>query len=274
MAVGKPYGVAVVGGLLASSCCVVQLLLNALSFGCAGFNTVLEPYRPVLFWLAMGGLGAGFIFDILLPCCGLSSSSSCSAKASSPKTTAATKCEATGNKRAPAFRRFFLMATLVLLLSYSPELLDALHRHPTSPLAPLLRHTSLAWTSATTKTCSDARMLDESEPKTRIFIEVEGMHCSACVAKARSVLHDLNLCARVLLDRAGSGNITVHAEDAEEVFSDERIVSAFERGTHFHVKVLRREALRSAIPLSGDGSHTTEGSFYWLVSSLASLVSR
>lgn len=33
-------------GLLSSSCCAVQLLLNALAFGCAGFNSVLGPVRP------------------------------------------------------------------------------------------------------------------------------------------------------------------------------------------------------------------------------------
>ena len=33
-------------GLLSSSCCALQILLNALSFGCAGFNTVLGPLRP------------------------------------------------------------------------------------------------------------------------------------------------------------------------------------------------------------------------------------
>mmetsp|Transcript_51197 Transcript_51197/g.153796 ORF Transcript_51197/g.153796 Transcript_51197/m.153796 type:complete len:297 (-) Transcript_51197:271-1161(-) len=33
-------------GLLSSSCCALQLLLNALSFGCAGFNAVLGPIRP------------------------------------------------------------------------------------------------------------------------------------------------------------------------------------------------------------------------------------
>ena len=33
--------------LLSSSCCVVQLALNAASLGCAGFNTVLGPLRPV-----------------------------------------------------------------------------------------------------------------------------------------------------------------------------------------------------------------------------------
>ena len=35
-------------GLLSSSCCALQLVLNAFSFGCAGFNTVLGPLRPYL----------------------------------------------------------------------------------------------------------------------------------------------------------------------------------------------------------------------------------
>ena len=33
-------------GLLSSSCCALQIILNALSFGCAGFNAVLGPLRP------------------------------------------------------------------------------------------------------------------------------------------------------------------------------------------------------------------------------------
>eukprot|EP00929_Paragymnodinium_shiwhaense_P077059 TRINITY_DN39666_c0_g2_i1.p1 TRINITY_DN39666_c0_g2~~TRINITY_DN39666_c0_g2_i1.p1 ORF type:complete len:412 (-),score=83.09 TRINITY_DN39666_c0_g2_i1:20-1255(-) len=35
-------------GLLSSSCCALQLLLNAFNFGCAGFNTVLGPVRPTI----------------------------------------------------------------------------------------------------------------------------------------------------------------------------------------------------------------------------------
>lgn len=35
-------------GLLSSSCCALQLLLNTVSFGCAGFNTLLGPIRPVM----------------------------------------------------------------------------------------------------------------------------------------------------------------------------------------------------------------------------------
>lgn len=33
-------------GLASSSCCLLQLVLNAFSFGCAGFNTLLGPLRP------------------------------------------------------------------------------------------------------------------------------------------------------------------------------------------------------------------------------------
>lgn len=37
-------------GLLSSSCCALQLILNIFNFGCAGFNTYLGPLRP--FFLA------------------------------------------------------------------------------------------------------------------------------------------------------------------------------------------------------------------------------
>ena len=33
-------------GLLSSSCCMLQVVLNFFSFGCAGFNTILGPLRP------------------------------------------------------------------------------------------------------------------------------------------------------------------------------------------------------------------------------------
>ena len=40
-------------GLLSSSCCALQLLLNLLSVGCAGFNTILGPMRPTLLAVAL-----------------------------------------------------------------------------------------------------------------------------------------------------------------------------------------------------------------------------
>lgn len=35
-------------GLLSSSCCAAQLVLNSFSIGCAGFNTLLGPLRPLM----------------------------------------------------------------------------------------------------------------------------------------------------------------------------------------------------------------------------------
>jgi copper chaperone CopZ len=51
-------------GLLSSSCCALQLILNTLSFGCAGFNTVLGPLRPHL--LAVTVLLQGFMWRAAL----------------------------------------------------------------------------------------------------------------------------------------------------------------------------------------------------------------
>ncbi|KAG0222332.1 hypothetical protein BGW42_006681 [Actinomortierella wolfii] len=41
----RSYLYAVLMGLLTSSCCIIQLVLNAFSIGCAGFS-VLTPFRP------------------------------------------------------------------------------------------------------------------------------------------------------------------------------------------------------------------------------------
>ena len=40
-------------GLLSSSCCALQLILNSLALGCSGLNTVLGPLRPTLVALSL-----------------------------------------------------------------------------------------------------------------------------------------------------------------------------------------------------------------------------
>ncbi|KAL1503239.1 hypothetical protein AB1Y20_011295 [Prymnesium parvum] len=40
-------------GMLSSSCCALQLALNTLSIGCAGFNTLLGPIRPMMMALTL-----------------------------------------------------------------------------------------------------------------------------------------------------------------------------------------------------------------------------
>merc|ERR1719235_2449810 len=55
MLVAEKKGVVVtlwsVFGLFSSSCCAVQLVLNLFNIGCAGFNTILGPWRPVFIGL-------------------------------------------------------------------------------------------------------------------------------------------------------------------------------------------------------------------------------
>ncbi|CAF3179203.1 unnamed protein product [Rotaria socialis] len=48
------------GGLLISSCCVIQLFLNLFGIGCAGLNTLLFPYRPLFISLTVISLTYSF----------------------------------------------------------------------------------------------------------------------------------------------------------------------------------------------------------------------
>lgn len=49
-----------IGGLLISSCCVIQLFLNLFGIGCAGLNTLLLPYRPLFISLTVISLTYSF----------------------------------------------------------------------------------------------------------------------------------------------------------------------------------------------------------------------
>jgi hypothetical protein len=46
MMISLSFGTKLLLPLLASSCCMIQLLMNIIAGGCAGFNTSLGPYRP------------------------------------------------------------------------------------------------------------------------------------------------------------------------------------------------------------------------------------
>jgi copper chaperone CopZ len=49
------------GGLLISSCCIIQLFLNIFGIGCAGLNTLLLPYRPLFISLTIVSLTYAFL---------------------------------------------------------------------------------------------------------------------------------------------------------------------------------------------------------------------
>lgn len=76
-----------IGGLLISSCCLIQLFLNLFGLGCAGLNTFLLPYRPVFISLTIVSLTYAFY------------------------------------RSRPSKWHFTAIITLTILLSFSPELL-------------------------------------------------------------------------------------------------------------------------------------------------------
>lgn len=47
-------------GLLSSACCAIQIILNAFSMGCASFNTVLGPLRPMFVALTVMAQGVSW----------------------------------------------------------------------------------------------------------------------------------------------------------------------------------------------------------------------
>jgi len=57
------WGLATAGGLLSSSCCVIQLYLNFFSLGCAGF-AALDRFRPFFLFLTGTGLATKtYLYD-------------------------------------------------------------------------------------------------------------------------------------------------------------------------------------------------------------------
>ena len=77
-----------VGGLLISSCCVIQLFLNLFGIGCAGLNTLLLPYRSLFITLTIISLTYSFY------------------------------------RYRPSKYQFSLIVIFTLFLSFSPELLQ------------------------------------------------------------------------------------------------------------------------------------------------------
>lgn len=55
----------VIGAILASSCCILPLVLLSLGIGGAGMSNLraLEPYQPVFLLFTLGMLGVGF-YDV------------------------------------------------------------------------------------------------------------------------------------------------------------------------------------------------------------------
>lgn len=180
---------------------------------------MLQPYRPVLLSAVFGGLMYSFIKDFVL-------SSSCDA-CGDPKMNI-TKYQAK--------KRFATTFTIAILLSFSPEILQVINRNSDVFMAPLHRfgpdsHAALDGA----KSCH----LTPSDPMTTIVIQVEGLHCQACVNNAINALLALNPCAKIDLLVSGEGTIRVHADDAHAL--TDRVIEETIASATFKAHVLRRD---------------------------------
>ncbi|KAI8596601.1 hypothetical protein EDD21DRAFT_242654 [Dissophora ornata] len=158
----RSYVSAAVLGLFSSSCCVVQLLLNAFSIGCAGFS-ILTPLRPVFAAFSL------VVVAYTLLKYGFSS-------------------------------RTALTLTIILTLTASPEIVSLYNQSPPDSIfahrsLDRLYHNSnrvsnqLGWSQHR----QDSSVLDPSTHSThpisvsfiKYEVEVDGMACEACANRLR-----------------------------------------------------------------------------------------
>ena len=162
----------IIAGLLSSSCCFLQLILNALSWwnilhvGCAGFNKVLGPPRPYFRAMTIGWLGLTWFL----------------------RTNTNNGCG--GHSHSHSSRQLLLITVMTIGLMVLPELLQAWGTHvttttSTTTLHPILRRTIES--SSSTAAAEDliaSSMLLEYEAQ---FI-VDNMGCEACESNVKNIL--------------------------------------------------------------------------------------
>ena len=134
-----------IGGLLISSCCVIQLLLNLFGIGCAGLNTLLLPYRPVFISLTVISLTYAFW------------------------------------RSRPSKWHFATVLTVTLLLSFSPEILRTYNNYQ-SVDSPLDQTSSVTHWQITGMHCEGCRSAVIQALKS--LDGVRGVHVDLATGKA------------------------------------------------------------------------------------------
>jgi copper chaperone CopZ len=174
---------ALTGGLLASSCCVVQLVLNSLSVGCAGLS-VFKQYRGLLRLATAGLLGLMFA-------------------------------------RAGVNRRTLGTLVCSLLLTFSEDMVAAVNRAGSirallAPVPPAAGSgdaaaTAAAAAAAAAATAAATAAVPKPHSLVRWSIGVKGMRCQACAARVRGSVAALPgvVNATVKLDK---GRVVVWAD--------------------------------------------------------------
>ncbi|RKP05748.1 hypothetical protein THASP1DRAFT_32412 [Thamnocephalis sphaerospora] len=229
-------------GLLASSCCIVQLAFNLLALPCAGFS-VLTPYRP--FFLALTSISLAHLLWPLVRrnrskghATGVDASASCNT--CSPEKTPVGSKGSTGR-----LRLRLLLAMLTLVITFSPELVgwwnrSALdgstlvarrnfgHDHSTGAssaglLNSLLEMSGIHASSPRDTAQSDATdaKSDSSADTTQLELKVAGIKCEACASRVKSAAMNVDGVVACQVDqRSGRTLISLAPASSIEAVQD------------------------------------------------------
>jgi copper chaperone CopZ len=191
-------------GLLSSSCCVLQLILNALSFGCAGFNNVLGPLRPMFLALTLFLQACAWRNAITM--------------------------------RGPSVVSSAIAGSvLCLTLTFLPE---ALHLYVQRRSSATSRDSKAS--AARAPTPLEATPLGEA-PADELCLRVGGMGCTACTVKVQSALEAVPGVAGCAIElETGSARLRLAPRPVSE--DPEASVSSIERRAIMAVEAAGFEA--------------------------------
>merc|ERR1719491_484357 len=167
-------------GLLSSSCCALQLILNLFNFGCAGFNTYLGPVRP--FFLAVTITLNVRMWQLAIPNLGLPS---------------------TPEHYLPSI---IISTVTAVLLSLLPEIIEWRNRSSVN------KEAAAAAVVASTAAAASAGTLTE------VVLSLEGLGCVACTSAVRGAIQKITtgrVIASAVALEAKEARITIACDEKE-----------------------------------------------------------
>merc|ERR1712216_973593 len=178
-------------GLLSSSCCALQLLLNAFSFGCAGFNKILGPFRPVS--LAVTTLVQASSWYIAV-------------------------------NRPYQWIPTAISTLLVIGLAFLPEFLFWYNRISLSSKIgekEQQRRRRMETKNTSANTENDEQLL-EQRSKTILHYRLDNVGCSACVTTVSNIMKQIDVVEQfdISLDNGGSMSVRVKDNTKEKIIKE------------------------------------------------------
>ncbi|KAI8054038.1 hypothetical protein BDF22DRAFT_682688 [Syncephalis plumigaleata] len=205
------------GSTLASSCCIIQLVLNLFALPCAGFS-VLTPYRSVFFAFTVIAL-----VRLLWPYSTTSVTNHNDAKNNNSSTCCSSNTIIHSNKPTISKRWRLLWAATTLVIAFSPELVSLWNQHDLMSLS-----TNIHSTIMQSNHHAAAAVDDTSSPVSSLWqlkLQVIGIKCEACASRIKlAILGVTGITACQVDQRSGMVLVSLHATDADAAASQQDLL--------------------------------------------------